>query len=114
MDAPKFKDYILPLVFLKRLSDVFEDERARAEQNLPGEVFAVYWLLNRAGVKNPETASQQMATAFGEHPHWLTSPSHERSVRKELYKALLATGMKEDKVSDLAQQVMNVVRRVQR
>jgi type I restriction enzyme M protein len=24
--APKFKDYILPLVFLKRLSDVFDDE----------------------------------------------------------------------------------------
>jgi len=29
LDAPKFKDYILPLVFLKRLSDVFEDELAR-------------------------------------------------------------------------------------
>ena len=28
-DAPKFKDYILPLVFIKRLSDVFEDEIAR-------------------------------------------------------------------------------------
>jgi type I restriction enzyme M protein len=28
-DAPKFKDYILPLVFIKRLSDVFEDEVAR-------------------------------------------------------------------------------------
>lgn len=27
-DAPKFKDYILPLVFIKRLSDVFEDEIA--------------------------------------------------------------------------------------
>ncbi len=26
LDAPKFKDYILPLVFLKRLNDVFEDE----------------------------------------------------------------------------------------
>lgn len=26
VDAPRFKDYILPLVFLKRLSDVFEDE----------------------------------------------------------------------------------------
>jgi type I restriction enzyme M protein len=26
IDAPKFKDYILPLIFLKRLSDVFEDE----------------------------------------------------------------------------------------
>jgi type I restriction enzyme M protein len=29
VDAPKFKDYILPLVFLKRLSDVFDDEIAR-------------------------------------------------------------------------------------
>lgn len=29
VDAPKFKDYILPLVFLKRLSDVFEDELDR-------------------------------------------------------------------------------------
>jgi type I restriction enzyme M protein len=28
-DAPKFKDYILPLVFIKRLSDVFEDEVQR-------------------------------------------------------------------------------------
>lgn len=26
IDAPKYKDYILPLIFLKRLSDVFEDE----------------------------------------------------------------------------------------
>lgn len=29
VDAPKFKDYILPLIFLKRLSDAFDDEVAR-------------------------------------------------------------------------------------
>lgn len=29
LDAPKFKDYILPLIFLKRMSDVFEDEVER-------------------------------------------------------------------------------------
>jgi len=28
-DAPEFKDFILPLVFFKRLSDVFDDELAR-------------------------------------------------------------------------------------
>ena len=28
-DAAKFKDYLLPLLFLKRLSDVFDDEIAR-------------------------------------------------------------------------------------
>lgn len=32
-DAPKFKDYLLPLVFIKRLSDVFEDELARLERD---------------------------------------------------------------------------------
>ncbi|MHA1205340.1 MAG: N-6 DNA methylase [Candidatus Heimdallarchaeaceae archaeon] len=26
VDAPKYKDYILPLIFLKRISDVYEDE----------------------------------------------------------------------------------------
>lgn len=32
-DAPRFKDYLLPLLFIKRLSDVFDDEIARlAEQ----------------------------------------------------------------------------------
>lgn len=29
VDAPKYKDYILPLIFLKRLSDVFEGVGAR-------------------------------------------------------------------------------------
>jgi type I restriction enzyme M protein len=26
VDAPKYKDFILPLIFLKRLSDVFDEE----------------------------------------------------------------------------------------
>jgi type I restriction enzyme M protein len=30
---PKYKDYILPLIFFKRLSDVFEDELNRLAQN---------------------------------------------------------------------------------
>lgn len=32
VDAAKFKDYILPLIFLKRLSDVFEDELTKLEK----------------------------------------------------------------------------------
>jgi type I restriction enzyme M protein len=36
-DAPKFKDYILPLVFIKRLSDVFEDEIARLTETYGDE-----------------------------------------------------------------------------
>ncbi len=100
---------------LRRLEElvreVSEAERARADKSLPGEVFAVYWLLKRAGVADPESAAQQMAAAFSEHPHWASSAAHERDVRKEPYKALLTSGMKQAQVSELAQQVMNVVRR---
>ncbi len=39
-DAPKFKDYILPLVFIKRLSDVFEDEIARLTEMYGSEEVA--------------------------------------------------------------------------
>lgn len=33
-DASKFKDYILPLVFLKRISDVYEDEIEESAKEL--------------------------------------------------------------------------------
>ena len=35
-DAAKFKDYLLPLLFLKRLSDVFDDEIARYAEEVGG------------------------------------------------------------------------------
>lgn len=40
LDAPKFKDYILPLIFLKRLSDVFEDEFGRLVKDIGDEEIA--------------------------------------------------------------------------
>lgn len=35
-DAPKFKDFILPLIFYKRLSDVFDDEFAQHQRRYHG------------------------------------------------------------------------------
>ena len=40
LDAPKFKDYILPLLFYKRLSDVYEDEMDRLAQEFGGKAKA--------------------------------------------------------------------------
>jgi type I restriction enzyme M protein len=37
IDAPKYKDYILPLIFLKRLSDVYEDEAKRLAKDFGDE-----------------------------------------------------------------------------
>ena len=36
-DAPKYKDFILPLVFYKRLSDVFDDECSRIAERFGGD-----------------------------------------------------------------------------
>jgi type I restriction enzyme M protein len=41
VDAPKFKDYILPLIFLKRLSDVFEDEARHLAAEFGSEATAL-------------------------------------------------------------------------
>ena len=38
-DAPKFKDYLLPLLFIKRLSDVFDDELARLTEEYGVHMF---------------------------------------------------------------------------
>ena len=40
-DAAKFKDYLLPLLFLKRLSDVFDDEIARLAEKYGDETVAL-------------------------------------------------------------------------
>lgn len=43
IDAPKYKDYILPLIFLKRLSDVFEDETADIDKKLVEADHSLVW-----------------------------------------------------------------------
>src|SRR5438309_6274917 len=39
-DAPKYKDYILPLIFAKRLCDVFDDEVNRIAKEVGGRAKA--------------------------------------------------------------------------
>ena len=55
LDAPKYKDYILPLLFYKRLCDVFDDELARLadeldDADLAGELVEADRTLTRAYV----------------------------------------------------------------
>ncbi|WP_040837372.1 N-6 DNA methylase [Nocardia brevicatena] len=40
-DAPKFKDYLLPLLFMKRLSDVFDDEIGRLAEEFGDQEIAL-------------------------------------------------------------------------
>lgn len=44
LDAPKYKDYILPLLFYKRLCDVYEDELHRLSEEL-GDAALARWVM---------------------------------------------------------------------
>jgi len=74
LDAPKFKDYILPLIFLKRLSDVFDDEVAHLAKEFGNEKTAAKLVdqdhkLVRFYVppKARWTTIAQKTTGLGEH-----------------------------------------------
>ena len=60
VDAPKFKDYILPLIFLKRLSDVFDDEVQRVAEEF---AMPLDEALNEEEVLPPEEAVVRLREA---------------------------------------------------
>ena len=60
-DAPKFKDFILPLVFYKRLSDVFDDEFA-AQVEAFGSVEAAQVQIRRMTTKWASISSRGRLT----------------------------------------------------
>ncbi len=73
VDAPKFKDYILPLVFVKRLSDVFDDEMTRLTNQFGDRATALELVENDHGLVRfyiPEEAKwdsiRKLSTKVGE------------------------------------------------
>jgi type I restriction enzyme, R subunit len=83
---------------LKKLKELVEEIDAlrheQAEMGMNSDVFSVYYLLRKSGIDSPEEKAYQIGTAFEKHLHWKKSESHEREVRKEMYKVTMSTGMK--------------------
>src|SRR5262249_8533045 len=74
LDAPKFKDYILPLIFVKRLSDVFDDEISHLAKDFGDEAKALKLVEQDHGLvrffipKKARWASiAEKTTGVGEH-----------------------------------------------
>ena len=81
-DAPKFKDYLLPLLFLKRLSDVFDDEIARlaeeyGDRAIAQEIAESDHELLRFYLP-PEA---RWGVISGRQPHEWPADAHERSTQ---------------------------------
>src|SRR3989344_8993556 len=76
VDAPKYKDYILPIIFLKRLSDVFDDEISRLAKEYKDE---------KTAKQNPKLAGVIDSKDFNE------TASGQRVISDEKLKLMIDT-----------------------
>lgn len=93
---------------LRRIvEEMNEARREQSEKNMPVEVFAVMWLLKKAGIKDAEGSANQMKDIFEKFPHWKTSEKHEREIRNQLYKIMVKTGIKN--FIDIVKKIMQIL-----
>src|SRR4051812_30510911 len=96
VDAPKFKDYILPLIFIKRLSDVFDDEIERLTEKFGDRAAAI------------ELVEQDHSLVRFYVPH-TASWSHIRKLTKEIGQGLTTVVRATAKANPSLQGVIDVV-----
>ena len=75
-DAPKFKDFILPLIFYKRLSDVFDDEFAKQIEEFGSEELA--WEIVKADHEDALKSGRNPIVRFyiPQEYHWKSLRNH--------------------------------------
>lgn len=63
-DALKFKEFILPLIFVKRLCDVFDDEMERFPAGSPGGKIDWGWVQHMYSSLNPSSGDDTARAAI--------------------------------------------------
>ena len=106
-DAAKYKDYILPLIFTKRLCDVFDDEVDRIAKEVGSRTKA--FQLTKA-----EAVSQKIKTAFGNFPNWQKSEASLRELRQKVTFAIAAGVGDLDKVVNIVDELFTILDKANR
>jgi len=89
--------------------EIFDADKEKKKSNLSTEEFAIYWFLKREGIANAENIARQAADAFTQYPHWQTSKDQELSLRRQLIKVLLSSGVQQ--VLDFTERIMKMLER---
>jgi type I restriction enzyme M protein len=90
-DAPKFKDFLLPLLFLKRLSDVFDDEIERLAEEYGGRPTALQIAdADHSVIRFYLPAEARWAAITGREPFDWPAKSKPRDIGEHLTKAMRA------------------------
>lgn len=92
MDAPKYKDFILPLVFYRRLSDVFDDEFRKIVEQFEDVDFAAK-LVQENAISALRTGSTRMMRFYVPHEFCWDAIRHYAG--PESLGAFITTAMRE-------------------
>lgn len=75
------------------VTEMGQAEQVRKNSDLSPEAFAIYWLLEREGIRGAEDPARKIATLLDRYRHWRVSENHEREVRRRMYGILLEAGL---------------------
>ncbi len=78
---------------LKKIVEEINEARAEQEKmNMTVDTFAIFWIMKKERIENPEGKAREMKTVLDSSPHWRESEKQEREVRSSLYRIVLASG----------------------
>jgi type I restriction enzyme R subunit len=98
----------------KLLDEIEKNEKRKkeqAEKGFDGLTFFVYQTLVDAGIKEAEKVSENIRTAFAEHPNWQTSEAELRELRNEVTFAVYAAMDNLDEVAQIVDELFKFLKK---
>jgi type I restriction enzyme R subunit len=94
---------------LKKIVEEINEARAEQEKmNMTVDTFAIFWIMKKERIENPEGKARDMKTVLDSYPHWRESEKQEREVRSSLYRIVLASG--KPNVQEAKETVTTIIR----
>ena len=95
----------------KLIEEKIQADHEQAQKDMPVEIFTIYWFFKLKGFANPEEMANDMRKIFETYPHWKKSNQQEMEIRSELYDVLLNAGLEVKQVTEMAQEIMRLLKR---
>lgn len=95
---------------LKKIEELIEDiNKSKGEERklkFPKEVYAFYYFIKSAGIKESEALADIFAEQTNKSPSWYTNERQEMAIKRALISKLLQLGLKPAKAAELMKDIM--------
>lgn len=96
---------------LEELKNMIEEinqvKDEKTQTGLDSEVFSIYWVLKKEGVKNPTDIAAEVKEIVEEYPYWEVSEEQKRELKKKTTGILLRSGVNKNSVVELIEKILN-------